>query len=208
MTFPDLRPHFKHTEWRVMSHSRGELVCSDWTDKTPDDPIFGVFKQCGFWTMGEVKLLFDEAAAHPGLWLDVGGHTGWTAAHMAAAGCDVISVDPMYANPEFKGRALENLGNTPYRERVHLYAGRSEEFFHGGLGTFEGIVVDGDHVAPAPYYDAVMATSCIRKNGVVVFHDAVQVSVQHAIEFMIRAGWRVASFDTPHGVAVCSREGE
>ena len=86
---PDLRPFFKNAEWRPLPYSKGVLIGSDFSDKAKTDPVFGVFKNCGFWTLEEAKILFSVARSIGGYWLEIGGLTGWTAAHLAAASCHV-----------------------------------------------------------------------------------------------------------------------
>jgi hypothetical protein len=212
--FPDLRPHFKHAVWRPMVHSRGVPVGSDWADKADDDPVFGPWKQCGFWTVGEVEILFRVAACMVGPWLDIGGHTGWTAAHISAADrdCDVISVDPMYSNPEFRERAIENLDNVvgeKYKSygKVFLWSGTSSEFFEAERGNFDGIVIDGDHVGPAPWDDARHADRRVSPRGVILFHDALNAAVQDGYNYLSRLGWNTKYYDTPHGVVLCYHDG-
>ena len=85
-TSPDLTPHFKYLHSRVMGHSFGHDVPSDWVDKADDDPAFGIYKRCGMWTHDECAILHNVAKlVQPGRCLDIGCHTGWTTAHIAAA---------------------------------------------------------------------------------------------------------------------------
>lgn len=205
--FPDLRPFFKHAEWRVMPHSKGILIGSDFTDKKPSDPVFGVYKNCGFWTVNEVKILFAVAKQIGGYWLDIGGLTGWTAAHLAAAGCHVASLDPMYKLPEFRSRAVENLTECGFQFQVGLWAGTSKDLFTRSFRLFDGIVIDGDHVPPSPLQDATAASERVKPNGVILFHDANNVSVKPGFEYMAGLGWKVKIYPTSQGVALCYRDG-
>jgi SAM-dependent methyltransferase len=205
--FPDLRPFFRHTQWRTTEQSKGALVCSDFTDKAPDDPIFGIYKQCGFWTVDEVKILFAIAKSIGGYWLDIGGLTGWTAAHMVAAGCHVAAVDPMYSVPGFRARAVENLTACGGLRRVGLWPLSSNELFLRCSRKFSGIVIDGDHETPHPLEDAINAVDRVVENGAILFHDTNMAPVQPGYKYLKEQGWQVRLYKTTHGVAVCYRTG-
>ena len=48
---------------RVMGHSFGHDVPSDWSDFKENDPRFGIYTRCGMWTHDEAALLYAIAAA-------------------------------------------------------------------------------------------------------------------------------------------------
>jgi predicted O-methyltransferase YrrM len=154
-----------------------------------------------------VKILFRVAESIGGNWLDIGGHTGWTAAHLAAAGCRVTAVDPMYFNPEFRARTVENLHDTPLPDLVDLWAGTSSEFFDTEWGSWNGIVIDGEHRPPAPWEDSINSERRVLPGGVILFHDTNHVAVQDAVGYLSRLGWNVKAYPGPHGVALCYRDG-
>jgi len=205
--FPDLRSYFKYAEWRPMGHSKGVLIGSDFKDKSTDDPVFGPFKNCGFWTVDEVKILFAAARAVKGYWLELGGLTGWSAAHLAMAGCHVASLDPMYAVPEFRARAAENLSECGCFHRVGLWTGTSDELFTRSFRAFNGIVIDGEHAGLQPLKDATNASTRIAPGGVILFHDANKDSSRRGYEYLEHAGWKTKFYVGPHGVALCYRDG-
>lgn len=190
-----------------MPHSGGIPVGSDWTDRAADDPVFGLYKRCGFWNMAEAAILFDCARQFQGQWLDIGAHTGWTAAHIATASPanTVIAVEPMFALAEFRQRAEDNLQSCGVLGRVNLYAARSNQFEARGLGSFAGVCVDGDHDPPHPRNDAILADSILGSRGVVLFHDAHGAPVQEGVEYLQQRGYRVRHYSTVHGVTVCWR---
>lgn len=205
---PDLQPYFKHTVCRVMSHSQGHDVLSDFADRADNDSVFGIFKQAGFWTHDEAAILYNVAHAVGGYWLDIGGLTGWTAAHMAMAGCRVTSVDPMYQIRGFRVRASENVNNAGYSQNVDLFPWGSNEYFATEPGrSFDGIVIDGEHSSPYPLQDAINACTRIKDNGVILFHDATHTSVQDGYKYLESLGWKVKIYRTPHLVALCYRDG-
>jgi predicted O-methyltransferase YrrM len=207
LSAPDLLSYFKHTISRPMPHSMGHDVISDFADKADDDSVFGIFKQCGFWTHDEAAILYNVAKSIGGLWLDIGGLTGWTAAHLAAAGCSVVSVDPMYKNYAFEERTLENLLSAGCCLRVGLWPGTSDEFFLAYDKSFDGIVIDGDHVAPQPLSDAINAVERVTGCGVILVHDATHKAAQDGYHYLAEQGWTIKLYHTPHVVALCYRGG-
>lgn len=204
---PDLQPYFKHTVCRVMGHSMGHDVLSDFADKPDGDRIFGPFKNCGFWTHDEAAILFNVAQAVGGTWLDIGGLTGWTACHLAAAGCRVYSVDPMYSHPGFRRRAEENISAAGFRDRVSLWACSSDQFFAKVSRQFDGIVIDGEHANSQPATDGMNAMPRVNEHGVVLFHDTRAYQIRKAYHAYGHAGWKTLPYRTPHGVALCYRDG-
>lgn len=207
LTAPDLQPHFRHVVCRVMGHSQGHDVLSDFADKPENHPVFGVYRACGFVTHDEAAILFNVAQKIGGTWLDIGGLTGWSACHMAAAGCKVYSVDPMYANPQFRARAEENIAAAGFGDRISLWACTSAEFFAKTRRSFDGILIDGEHSAPYPMQDAENALRRVAPGGVVLFHDALMYQVRKAYHALGNAGWKTQTYKTPHGVALCHRNG-
>ena len=209
---PDLQPFFRHTVCRVMGHSMGHDVLSDFADKPIDDLVFGIYKQCGFWTHDEAAILFNVARIIGGDWLDIGGLTGWTAAHEAAAGCTVTAVDTMYNVLPFLYRAADNLKAAGYVnqpgciDRVTLWPGTSNEFFVRDLRIFDGIVIDGDHSPPCPLQDAINASVRIKPSGVILFHDAIGEPVKVGYRYLQGLGWKLKLYRTPHVVALCYRD--
>lgn len=205
LEMPDLRPLFQHLHWRPMPHSMGVPVASDFADRPINDPVFGLYKNCGLWTLGEAAILFNIAKQLKGDWLDIGAHTGWTGAHQAAAGCRVIAVDNMFAVPAFQERFRENVGAD-----LRAFEGTSKEFFEycdreKSEGPFSGVVVDGDHCSPCPLQDAVNASKYLAETGVILFHDFIGRPVREGVEFLINAGFNCRVYWTPHMVACCWR---
>jgi hypothetical protein len=198
----DLRQNFKHLHWRPMQHAFGVHVASDWADKSADDPVFGLYKKCGLWTMDEVQILHQCALAFPGNWLDIGCHTGWTTRNIAESGQNLIAaIDPMLAVDEFRARAIENCSDNI---DIGWYPLTSDAYFekHGGW-EINGACVDGDHMAPHPERDAVNCAANLRNPGVILFHDAIGKPVQDAVMALHRKGFQIKVYPTPHVVAVC-----
>ncbi len=207
LTCPDLQPHFKHLHSRVMGHSFGHDVLSDWADKADDDPVFGIYKNCGFWTHDEAAILYNVAARVGGDWLDIGCHTGWTSKHInAATDCEVNAVDPMLALGEFACRFECNTGFPKHWE----WPITSEKLFRSFGGAAPemrwcGIVIDGDHEPGVPLADAKGAAAHLADPGVIIFHDFIGQPVREAVTWLMDQGFHCRVYLTPHMVALCWR---
>ncbi len=206
LTAPDLRPDFKHLHWRKMPHSMGHLVASDWADKPDDDPVFGLYKNCGLWTRDEAAILYSWAREVGGRWLDIGAHVGWTTRHLIEANVsDAWAVDPLFFAPGCLPRAYENC--------PHLipYVGTSNNFFaHLAISErkdipFQGVVIDGDHEPGMPLQDAQGAVRNLSEAGVILFHDGIGRPVREAVTWLLDQGFKARCYWTPHIVFACWR---
>lgn len=211
-----------------MPHSFGVSVASDWADKDVDDPVFGLYKNCGLWTMDEVQILAQcaDRLPHPwsSTWVDLGAHSGWTSAHIKAGveGRMVECVDPMLAVPEFRERLLENrpdLRDTREKagKELQIHGMTSNEFFGamdskghypgGGYAPqgFDGACIDGDHSPGKPLEDARNALAHLAETGVIILHDFIGQPVQEAAVWLMDQGMKCRVYETVHMVAVCWR---
>ncbi len=222
LTCPDLTPHFKHLVSRPMPHSFGHDVPSDWGDKADDDPVFGIYKRCGFWTHDEAALLYNVAKAlGPAGWWDIGCHTGWTSAHIAAAypipldhkqahqsGARfnyVIGIDPMVG--VFRDRIRENNVQGPGRCYGFEVADTSSRWIkkYGADWPPGGVCIDGDHEPGKPLEDAQNAVAHLTDTGVIIFHDFIGQPVREAVAWLLDHGFHARIYKTPHMVACCWR---
>ena len=197
----DLRPHFKHLHWRVMPHSQGHLVASDWWDQ-PKNGQFALYKNCGLWTRDEAALLMKIALQVRGEWVDIGAHTGWTSKHINwGTNRYVACVDPMLRVKPFYDRFLDNTG-FPIS---WAWGVTSNDFFarQAKDSKWRGFCIDGDHGIGKPLEDAKNSAARIQAGGVVVFHDFVGQPVREAVLWLMNQGWKARVYDTPHGVAIC-----
>jgi len=201
---PDLRPHFKHLHERVMGHSFGHDEISDWADRPADDPVLGLYKNCGFWSHDEAAILY-TIAKRGGFWLDIGAHTGWTAAHMAEAGCHVTALEPMLPLPEWRERFRMN--TQAWAARIGPVRMRADEYFAAiaPAPMYDGIVIDGDHIHPNPLADALGSSNHLKRDGVILFHDAIGDPVWNGIYALTAQNFRCHIYLTPHIVACCWR---
>jgi len=227
LTCPDLTSHFKHLSVRPMPHSFGHDVPSDWADKAVDDPVFGLYKNCGMWTHDEAAILYNVARETNGQWLDVGSHTGWTTRHIMAGTLHLVHmVDPMYGLPEFTDRMYDNV----FRSADPKWLGSAqcfgsipcgipsdvfwEHFTDFGLdeagnrvcpNTFAGICIDGDHEPGAPLQDAMNAAKHLADTGVIIFHDFIGAPVREGVRYLMELGFHCRVFQTPHMIGLCWR---
>jgi hypothetical protein len=202
LTAPDLAPFFKHLQSRPMPHSYGHDVPSDWADKADDDPVYGLYKRCGFWTHDEAAILFSIVTERPGEWLDIGAHTGWTGAHIIAGGANVVFIDPMLRVQGFQERLEDNLRERWDAVVFTSYLTSSEYFKLDNDRYSSGVVIDGDHEPGEPLKDARNAAE---RSDLMLFHDFVGRPVREAVEFLMGAGFNCRVYNTPHIVACCWR---
>lgn len=210
LTCPDLTPNFKRLVSRPMGHSFGHDVPSDWGDKADDDPAFGIWKRCGLWTHDEAAILYNVAKsdgkfAH---WADIGAHTGWTTAHLAAAATgrgNIDAVDPMLRLQVWTERFEENLDQW-WDSIAAVHYLRSDEYFQiTNLGTFDGVCIDGCHEDGQPQRDARNAATHLAPTGVIMLHDGVGRPVQDAVVWLMGQGFKARAYFTPHLVFCCWR---
>lgn len=207
---PNLAPFFCHAE--------------PFPDR-PDvlrDPEFST--QCGYATEVEAKLLYMLARMLPGFkWLEIGGHTGWTAAHLLAGGAEVRSMDIEYhrdaaRGAEFCRRASENIRRVfPNGTNGYTQMGGNSAEMWKHPEDFESIsdigaaFIDGNHEDDYPLNDAIGCADIIGANihaekinrGMIVFHDAVGEPILRGITELANRHWNVRVFDTRQMLTVC-----
>lgn len=207
LSAPDLMPRFRHLNSGIRAFGHSEMF--DWADKTDDDPVFGLYKRCGFWTHDEAAILYTIASSIGGCWLDIGTATGWTALHLAHAVERVVTVDPQLWQPSFWKRLHENAGPEIASGVIIPWAGESQGFFGLNLAflEFNGAVIDGNHDWPEPTRDAVgFHYMKGPEPRVILFHDFMGGAVQKAVaEMRALRGYKVRIYNTPNMVACCWR---
>jgi hypothetical protein len=201
--------NFANAIWHPRGYSGGVPIGSDWADKPEGDPKFGLYKNCGFWSRGEVALLGQVARQFPGRWLEIGSHTGWCAGHLVASGCDVISIDPGFLDEEWYERFRANLAEELAGVRVIPFAGRSAEFFNiwelHPEKMCTGSLIDGDHDAPNPLEDAKGSYARLADRGVIALHDFRGPAVWDAAKWLVDQGMQFRVYPSVHMVCLCWR---
>ena len=109
-----------------------------------------------------------------------GRATCWLLAHIfygPDAGIDCI--DTFEGSDEYGPLGIDIAGVrerfeaniAPWRERVHLYVGRSADVLRGLDGSYDLVYVDGSHAAADVITDAVLAWPRLAAGGVMIFDD-------------------------------------
>lgn len=164
---------------------------------------------CGYISPQEAEILYNMACKYRGRWLEIGCHTGWSAAHIALSGNVVIALDPAFAGAtrgrDQMVRTWENLKRAEVEERVLLWPDASGNYFAElPLGEeFAGVFIDGDHSAPAPLNDAINALAHIAKPGVIIFHDGYSEDIRVGVRACQQAGMVVTAYPTQQCITVC-----
>lgn len=206
---PDLRPMFRHTRSWVTPCSMGHEVLSDWAEKSPDDPVFGIHRNSGFITRDEAAILYHCVQRVGGIWLDIGAATGWTAAHMALTAERVIAVEPMFWDQKFYRRFINNIAEG-YGSlgTIMPWAGLSREFFTACYWNdgpiLDGVMIDGDHIADAPVLDAQLSARYLKPTGIILLHDCTG-DPQQAVRWLMDNGFHARVYRTPHLLTCCWR---
>lgn len=99
-------------------------------------------------TVDEGTILYHLGMLMPGKWLELGSDAAWSAAHLASACCDVVSVDTLHADVELRPRTMARLRDAQVRERVALLAidPATVEF---GQDFFAGVLCEPQYVKAA-----------------------------------------------------------
>lgn len=204
---PNLLPAFPNAQEmdpRIYRNAAGHTVLHD-----PE-----IFDRIGFATVDECCLLYECAGQVGGLWAEIGSFVGWTTAHIAASGADVIAVEPELAHAgynhtgsveKFNERFFGNLERAGVDDRVTPWCTRSDEFFAGNKDTLDGCFIDGEHEPPFPENDARMLLPHLDADCCVVFHDALGPSIQAGIRVLVDAGFKWRLYRTAQLMAVCWR---
>lgn len=197
---------FNHVSWRPLHYSIGVEICSDFADAAPDDPLHWWHNNVGFWTRGEAKLLRDIAAQFQGHWVEIGAHTGWTAAQIVAGGAHVTSIESMFSYWPFYKRFSENLASELAAGKVMPWSGRSDWYFEHWDNQdgrkFIGACIDGDHEAPHPLRDAINCFDRLEDRGVILLHDFRGPGPWEAGEYLAKQGMEYKIYGSVHMVGV------
>jgi hypothetical protein len=188
----------------------GVPIGSDWQDKAPDDPVFGLYRECGFWTRGEQLLLWKIVRAFAGgEWIEIGAHTGFCTFEIAGIAKRVTCIEPMFSLLEWYKRFATNLSTFMAEGFVMPWSGRSDEYFAiwdgAGGRTFDGALIDGDHVGPCPLNDAKNVFDRLNQRAVVLLHDFRGPDVWDAAKYLVDRGMKFKVYPSVHMVCVCWR---
>jgi predicted O-methyltransferase YrrM len=154
-------------------------------------------------TLHELALL-QRFAAEAGTVLEIGTHYGFSCIGMALAGAHVTSVDPHFEGPANDPDTWEPfLANLRRHhvwddvEPIRDISANIEQYAQAGQSRSWGMVfIDGDHVWPQPWFDAVLAkrvTAAIVPDAdrFIAFHDVTRnwPGVYRAALQLEESGW-------------------
>lgn len=196
VTAPDLRYAFPHTDPIIIN---GLPTLTD-RDYNPG---------CGYISANESAILHRAAEAFPGVWVEIGAHTGWSGAYIAHGAGELVALEPMFYNLGFYRRARENWQRAGVWDKVLPIAEGSTSFFgKGGAAdqTFTGAFIDGDHEPGMPLKDAQLVLPRMTDRCCIVLHDFVGPPVREAVTWLVREhGFRFRVYGTMGMLAVCWR---
>jgi hypothetical protein len=199
---------FEHVAWRPLPYSMGVPIGSDWQDKAADDPIFGLYTTCGFWSNAETTLLTQISAMIQGRWIEIGAHTGWCTSILGDYADFVVSIEPMFSLPEWYRRFAKNVQALDDGV-VMPWAGLSNQYFAiwdgAGGRTFDGVLIDGDHAGGNPLMDARNAYDRLNPRAVVLLHDFRGPEVWDAAKYLVDQGMQFKVYPSVNMVCVCWR---
>lgn len=208
--FPNLRPCFPHAIPFTVN----------WNHEILHDPDFPPAP--GYISDDEAAILWECVRRVKGDWLEIGGHMGWSAAHiMIVRGVrSLLTMEPRFRERAFFQRWYWNMEHVKewalsHREPtasvtwpiLQPLALRSDQYsVCGDTDQFDGVFIDGDHNSPVPQLDAQFALARLKPRGVVVFHDfggPVAEAVSYLIQDHGQGGMKCRVYDTPQMMAVC-----
>lgn len=207
--FPDLRPCFPHAVPFTVN----------WNHEILHDPDFPPAP--GYISDDEAAILWECARRVKGDWLEIGGHMGWSAAHILTGGAStLLTMEPRLRERVFFQRWYGNMERVRTWMRERIYPGAPEPILQplalrsdqysvcADTDLFDGAFIDGDHDSPVPQLDAHLALCRLKPRGVVVFHDfggPVAEAVNYLMQDHGQGGMKCRIYDTPQMVAVCWR---
>ena len=165
----------------------------------------------GLLNRDEVTVLYNLALGfHGKRTLEIGVLTGWATCHLAAAGVDLDSIDPILAQQPVRDSVVDSLRRAhPAARHINLVAGRSPEAVHalarlkpGGWSLF---LIDGDHEGDAPLNDTMACLPYAAADCAMVFHDLASPDVTRAAMYLKSQGWQVRVYHTAQIMAVAWR---
>jgi predicted O-methyltransferase YrrM len=199
--FPDLLPAFPHTAEFVVN---GKPTRHD-VDFQPS---------CGYVSIDEARILWQAARDFPGVWCEIGSHTGFSGAHIAHGlfgSGGLVAIEPQFVYLDFFQRARSNwqradhVAQFPIDGTIFPVAALSKDYFAGCVETFAGGFIDGDHSPGEPLHDARMLLPRLAERAVVIFHDGSGQPVHEAAAFMRHQGFEVRAYPTMGSLMVCWR---
>ncbi|MCM0593241.1 MAG: class I SAM-dependent methyltransferase [Gloeotrichia echinulata IR180] len=164
----------------------------------------------GFVSRDEAHILYNTALKFKGKKaLEIGCWMGWSACHLALGGVELDVIDPMLSEELFCQSVTDSLKSAGVKESVNLIPGYSpqkvEELANKFQRKWSLIFIDGNHEAPAPLKDTIIAEQFAEADALILFHDLASPDVGEGLDYLKEKGWNTMVYQTMQIMGVAWR---
>lgn len=164
----------------------------------------------GFVSRDEALILYNTARQFEGkAALEIGCWMGWSACHLALGGVVLDVIDPSLAQREIGDSVVNSLRLAGVADRCQLHAGASpigvQALAERLQRRWSLIFIDGDHQAPHPLEDAIVAERHAEENAIILLHDLAFPDVAPALDYLRSQGWNTMVYLTMQIMGVAWR---
>lgn len=168
------------------------------------------FPTIGFLNRDEVLILYNIALKFRGKpALEIGSWMGWSTCHLALAGAQVDTLDPIFAKETNRGSLESALNASGLSEQVSIIPKASPDAVHS-LAAERGVpwslfFIDGNHDAPHVELDATACLKYAAQDALFVFHDLASPDVERGLAVLRNAGFKTLIYQTMQIMGVAWR---
>jgi predicted O-methyltransferase YrrM len=164
----------------------------------------------GFVSRDEALILYNTARQFEGkAALEIGCWMGWSACHLALGGVVLDVIDPSLAQREIGDSVVNSMRLAGVADRCQLHAGASpigvQALAERLQRRWSLIFIDGDHQAPHPLEDAIVAERHAEENAIILLHDLAFPDVAPALDYLRSQGWNTMVYLTMQIMGVAWR---
>jgi predicted O-linked N-acetylglucosamine transferase (SPINDLY family)/glycosyltransferase involved in cell wall biosynthesis len=168
------------------------------------------FPDVGFQNRDEAHILYNTALKFKGKRaLEIGCFMGWSTCHLALGGVELDVIDPLLGRADFYESVSNSLQCAGVLNSVNLIAGFSpqkvEELATQLQRRWALIFIDGEHAAPGPIQDAIVANKVAEADAIVLFHDLPSPDVAQGLDYLRQNGWNTMVYQTMQIMGVAWR---
>jgi predicted O-linked N-acetylglucosamine transferase (SPINDLY family)/glycosyltransferase involved in cell wall biosynthesis len=168
------------------------------------------FPDVGFQNRDEAHILYNTALKFQGKRaLEIGCFMGWSTCHLALGGVELDVIDPLLGRADFYESVSNSLQCAGVLNSVNLIAGFSpqkvEELTIQLQRRWSLIFIDGEHAAPGPLQDAIVANKVAEADAIVLFHDLPSPDVAQGLDYLGQHGWNTMVYQTMQIMGVAWR---
>ena len=168
------------------------------------------FPAIGFLNRDEALILYNLALRFSGkAGLEIGSWMGWSTCHLALAGIDLDTFDPVLADGANRASLEEALRVSGLAHNVSIVAEASPQAIHRvaakGGKKWSFFFIDGNHDAPHPELDAAACLDYAAQDAMFVFHDLVSPDVEKGLAVLRQAGFNTLIYQTMQMMGVAWR---